>query len=260
MAAGAALQCQHHSAHALSMSVCKCVMLDSQAPATGCLSLCPHNVAVLVLLINFGCVCVKVWCWKSGLLAVPAHQRLMQDLDDWSAVKDFSYEYSGQNRLRSFMAMVLRGQPHHDHLQVSTTVHFLFVRSFIHSFLPSFLCSFVHSFTHSLLLLPQFSSWVPRSGFNPQVLQTAQCSLPMHVPHRMCPGCPHCSLNLASRRPRAPCLYSSSITYMTQQTAEQAASPCPAFAREGLSVIVPLMIRGVPPCFILTPLLVRIPA
>lgn len=48
--------------------------------------------------------------------------RLMQRLDDWSAMRDYlSYDYQGQNGcLKTFMQMLLKGQPHHDRLQVSS--------------------------------------------------------------------------------------------------------------------------------------------
>ena len=53
------------------------------------------------------------------MLSVPPHQRLIQHLDDWLALKDLCYESQAQNfRLRNFMYILLKGQPHHDRLQV----------------------------------------------------------------------------------------------------------------------------------------------
>lgn len=51
---------------------------------------------------------------------MPAQSRLMQNLDDWSGLRDYlSYDLQAQNGcLKTFMHMLLKGQPHHDHLQV----------------------------------------------------------------------------------------------------------------------------------------------
>ena len=55
-------------------------------------------------------------------MPVPVRQRLMQDLDDWMALKDFTFETQAQNFwLKTFMSRLLQGQPHHDHLQASTS-------------------------------------------------------------------------------------------------------------------------------------------
>lgn len=61
----------------------------------------------------------QVWCWRNE--HVPPQCRLMQHLDDWSALREYlSYEFHAQNScLKTFMHMLLRGQPHHDHLQVT---------------------------------------------------------------------------------------------------------------------------------------------
>ena len=61
----------------------------------------------------------QVWCWR--IEHVPPQCRLMQHLDDWSALREYlSYEFHAQNScLKTFMHMLLRGQPHHDHLQVT---------------------------------------------------------------------------------------------------------------------------------------------
>jgi len=45
----------------------------------------------------------------------------MQDLDDWAAVKNMSYECQAQNfRLRNFMAILCKGLPRFDQMQVKT--------------------------------------------------------------------------------------------------------------------------------------------
>ncbi|KAL0037370.1 hypothetical protein WJX79_004318 [Trebouxia sp. C0005] len=65
-----------------------------------------------------GNVVFKVWCWKSDYPAVPGQQRLMQDLDDWAASKNMSYECQAQNfRLRNFMAFLCKGLPRFDQMQ-----------------------------------------------------------------------------------------------------------------------------------------------
>ncbi len=62
-----------------------------------------------------------MWCWKNDYPAVPGQQRLMQDLDDWAAVKTMSYECQAQNfRLRNFMAILCKGLPRFDQMQVKT--------------------------------------------------------------------------------------------------------------------------------------------
>lgn len=64
-----------------------------------------------------------MWCWKNDYAAVPVQQRLMQDLDDWAAVKSMSYECQAQNfRLRNFMAFLCKGMPRFDQMQVTTTL------------------------------------------------------------------------------------------------------------------------------------------
>ncbi|DBB09876.1 TPA: hypothetical protein ACH3X3_001489 [Trebouxia sp. C0006] len=65
-----------------------------------------------------GTLVFKVWCWKNDYAAVPVQQRLMQDLDDWAAVKSMSYECQAQNfRLRNFMAFLCKGMPRFDQMQ-----------------------------------------------------------------------------------------------------------------------------------------------
>ncbi|KAL0020479.1 hypothetical protein WJX77_009137 [Trebouxia sp. C0004] len=60
----------------------------------------------------------KVWCWKNDYPAVPGQQRLMQNLDDWAAVKNMSYECQAQNfRLKNFMAFLCKGLPRFDQMQ-----------------------------------------------------------------------------------------------------------------------------------------------
>ena len=47
----------------------------------------------------------------------------MQDLDDWAAVKNMSYDCQAQNfRLTCFMAFLCKGLPRFDQMQVSTTL------------------------------------------------------------------------------------------------------------------------------------------
>ena len=60
-----------------------------------------------------------MWCWKNGG-PVPAHQSVMQDVDDWVALKDITLEGHGYNfRLKYFMKFLCKGHARFDQMQVS---------------------------------------------------------------------------------------------------------------------------------------------
>ena len=86
------------------------------------------HAAAMDLIIFYGRSrnCVQVWCWRSDYLAVPPAQQLIKHLEDWSNLRDgLTCDIVAGNKLRSciklFMHMMLKGQPHHDHLQVLTS-------------------------------------------------------------------------------------------------------------------------------------------